>query len=350
MRKKLRLVVTGGAGMVGSYIAERFAAGKHEVTAIDNLSRLRYLGYKTHRRYLAWDALRRYKGVTRVVGDIRRVNDLKRVFRRGADLVVHAAGQVGVQTSLKHPHLDFELNALGTLRLLEAVRRWAPNATVIFCSTNKVYGDSINAIPVRVGAVRYFWRGKRGISENWPIDQTGHTPYGVSKLTGDLYMQEYAHSYGLRTAVLRMSCIYGERQLGMPDQGWVAWLALAVLKGWPITVYGTGKQVRDLLYVQDLARLCEAYYRSSCGSEVFNVGGGPQQTASVLEVLRHLERLFGKHPTVRFAKERPHDQRVYISDIRRVQRLVKWSPRVNVQEGLRRLTRWLKQNASLFDG
>lgn len=337
--------------MVGSHIAEHFAAQGHEIVTLDNRSRPRSLGYSLRRPYLAWDALRKYPGVKRIAGDIRRTEDLRRAFARGADLVVHAAGQVGVQESLRHPLRDGEINILGTERLLEATRRWCPGATVIFCSTNKVYGDSVNTLPTQEKSKRYVWRNHRiGIAEDWPVDRTGHTPYGVSKLAADLYVQEYGYSYGLRTAVFRMSCILGERQLGMTDQGWVAWMALATWMGWPITVYGTGKQVRDLLYVRDLARLCELYYRSGCSSEVFNVGGGPHQTASVLEILLRLEKLLRRPPKVRFAPGRLHDQRIYISDIRRAKRRLGWFPRVGIEESLRRVCRWITEHSHLFQG
>jgi len=348
MKRRLRVVVTGGAGMIGSHIAEHFSAQGARVVALDNLSRLRQLGYPLSRQHLAWGALRQYPNAKRLVGDIRRRSDLRSALSPGADLIVHAAGQVGVQESYRHPQSDCNINTLGTVRLLEAVRRLTPGATVIFCSTNKVYGGSVNALPIRIRATRYAWCNRRGIAEDWPVDRTPHTPYGVSKLAADLYVQEYAHSYGLRTAVFRMSCIYGERQLGMPDQGWVTWMALAILKGWPITVYGTGKQVRDLLHVQDLARLCKRYLHSACKSDVFNVGGGPKNSASVLEVLGRLAQLLGKTPRLRFAPERLHDQKIYLSNIRKAEKMLGWVPRIGVDQGLRRLTGWLKQRSDWF--
>lgn len=345
MKRPLRVLVTGGAGMIGSHVAEHFAKQGARVTALDNLSRLRYLSYKVLPKDLSWNILGKYPRVRRLVGDVRRPRDLREAFRGGADLVVHAAGQVGVQESMRHPVFDCQVNVLGTVRLLEALRRFAPDAALIFLSTNKVYGSSVNRIPVRSSRKRYLWAGLTGVSEDWPVDQSGHTPYGVSKLAADLYVQEYTLSYKMRTAVFRMSCIYGERQLGMSDQGWVAWMALAIQKGWPITIFGSGKQVRDLLYVGDLVRLCERFHSSHHPSGVFNVGGGPRQTASVLEILGRLEKLLKRPAKIRFSEERLFDQRVYISDIRRAQRLLEWFPKIGIDEGLKRLARWVRQNA-----
>ncbi len=187
-----------------------------------------------------------------------------------------------------------------------------------------------------------------GIPEDFPVDHTGHSPYGCSKLAADLYVQDYAHTYGLKTGVFRMSCIYGERQFGVEDQGWVAWFVIATLTGRPITIYGDGRQVRDVLYVGDLVRAFDLFLSSGIKHEVFNMGGGPTNTLSLLELLGLLGSLTGKTPVVRFSEWRKADQKVYVSDISKAKRLLGWSPTVSPKEGVSRLVSWVSGNIGLF--
>ena len=221
---------------------------------------------------------------------------------------------------------------------------------VIFCSTNKVYGENVNGIEVREDAGRYSFapEWEAGIPETFSIDRCEHTPYGCSKLTGDIYAQDFGHLYGLRAGVFRMSCIYGTRQFGLEDQGWVAWFVIAALAGKPITIFGDGKQVRDVLWIEDLLRAYEAFIRGDFRVEVFNMGGGPRFTLSLLELLEIIREETGVKPAIAYAGWRPSDQKVYISDTRRAQRILDWTPAVAPREGVRRLIAWTRENLPRF--
>lgn len=232
-----------------------------------------------------------------VNGDVRDFGQLQSAMV-GVDAVVHTAAQTAVTTSLSDPIKDFELNALGTLNVLEAIRHSKANVNFVGCSTNKVYGGNVNGVEIVEMEKRYSVRDEypNGIPEEFPIDHCEHTPYGCSKLTADLYIQDYVHTYGLRAAAFRMSCIYGERQFGVEDQGWLAWFAIATILGKPITIYGTGKQVRDVLYVGDLVRAFDAFLQGKGDPGVYNIGGGPNNTLSLLELLEMLRKLIPKKP------------------------------------------------------
>jgi CDP-paratose 2-epimerase len=241
----------------------------------------------------------------------------------GCEVIFHTAAQVAVTKSLENPVIDFEINARGTLNVLEVAR--TVDASVIYTSTNKVYGENVNKIPVTEMKSRYQYADSKyinGIPEDFPTDLTGHSPYGCSKLSADLYVQDYAYTYGLRTGVFRQSCIYGERQFGVEDQGWVAWFVIATLTDKPITIYGDGKQVRDVLYVKDLVRAFDAFLSSNLKHEVFNIVGGPENTLSPLELLELLKKNTGKYPKTLFSSWRMADQRVYVSDISKINRML----------------------------
>jgi len=223
------------------------------------------------------------------------------------------------------------------------------NGKTLFCgNTNKVYGENVDKIPLKEKKLRYVYEGVKGISENMSIDHTGHTPYGASKYVGDIYTQEYAHIYGMKTAVFRMSCIYGPRQFGFEDQGWVAWFIIAVLTNQPITIYGNGKQVRDLLYVEDLVKAYDKFASSNIRHGVYNIGGGPKNTISLLEFLDILKEELGKKPKISFSDWRPSDQKVYITDILKVQKELNWEPAVNPRQGVKRLIEWAKEVKNIF--
>jgi len=221
---------------------------------------------------------------------------------------------------------------------------------VVFCSTNKVFGANVNKVPLKEEETRWAFAGEHagGIPEDFSIDHCEHTPYGVSKLTGDLYMQDYAHLYGIKTGVFRMSCIYGTRQFGMEDQGWVAWFTIAALTGQPITIFGDGKQVRDLLWVDDLIDGYQAFLGSDKAHGVYNMGGGPENTLSLRELVSHLESRVGAKLPISFADWRPSDQKVYVSRISKVQRELGWSPKVTPHQGVERLIDWVEAHRDLF--
>lgn len=344
----MKILISGGAGFVGSHIAEYYAKRDDEVRVLDNLLRWKVFERGLGDPLFSWSYLKKYQNVELTKGDIRKPRDVKKVAE-GVDSIIHAAAQVAVTTSMQDPKLDFEVNALGTFNILEAAR--LNDSAVVYCSTNKVYGENVNSVPVAEGEKKYSFvdeKYKNGIPENFSIDRAWHTPYGCSKLAGDLYVQDYAHGYGLKTGVFRMSCIYGERQFGVEDQGWVAWFTIATMLGKPITIYGDGKQVRDVLYVGDLVEAFDAFLKSDLKHEVFNMGGGPNNTLSLLELLDLLERLAGKRPKISFADWRPADQKVYISDISRASERLGWKPKVSPDEGVEKLVNWVSNNLDLF--
>ncbi len=346
----MKILVTGGAGFVGSHVAEYYAKKGDEVVIFDNLSRSMLLGYDALNTVYNWDYLKKYDNIDRIKGDIRDIGAIE-TASKDTDLIIHTAAQTAVTTSVKDPRTDFEINALGTFNVLEAARKSKSNTSVIFCSTNKVYGDNVNKIPVKEQDKRYVFKDpnyKKGIPEIFSTDLCEHTPYGTSKFSGDIYVQDYSHVYGLKTAIFRMSCIYGKRQFGVEDQGWVAWFVIATLTNNPITIYGDGKQVRDVLYIEDLIKAYDLFMKSNLKQEVFNIGGGSENTLSLLELLDLLEELTGMGAKISYANWRPSDQKVYISDIGKIQEKLKWKPEVNPRDGVNRLVDWVKENNSLF--
>lgn len=346
----MRVLVTGGAGFIGSHIAEHYAQKGDEVICYDNLSRANLLGRSLNSTY-NWNYLTGFPSVKLIKGDVRDLEQLKKVAK-GVDAIIHTAAQTAVTTSIEDPKTDFEVNALGTFNILEAARLSNSEPVVIYCSTNKVYGENVNKGSVIEKGSRYVFQEKfkKGIAETVPIDLCEHTPYGCSKLSGDLYVQDYGHLYGLKTGVFRMSCIYGTRQFGVEDQGWVAWFAIATVLGKPITVYGDGKQVRDVLYIDDLVSAFNSFIAGDLRQEVFNLGGGPENTISLLELLDLLEESTGKRSEIGFAPWRPSDQKVYISDISQAKMKLNWEPKVSPEQGVERLVAWVRQNESILKG
>lgn len=342
----MKVLVTGGAGFVGSHVAQYYAKRGSEVVVFDNLSRVEILGKSVGDPLYNWNYLKNnYRDVELVKGDIRSFEEVK-VASKDVDAIVHTAAQVAVTTSLSDPRTDFEINAFGTFNVLEAAR--LNDAALILCSTNKVYGENVNKIPVKEEGKRYCFADEKyrnGIPETFSVDLCGHSPYGCSKLAADLYVQDYAHTYGLKTGVFRMSCIYGVRQFGVEDQGWVAWFVIATLTDRPLTIYGDGKQVRDVLYVKDLVEAFDKFLNSNLKHEVFNIGGGPENTLSLLELL---EELTGRRPKISFADWRLADQKVYISDITKAKEKLGWKPKISPREGVKRLVKWVSSNISLL--
>lgn len=346
----MKVLVTGGAGMVGSHAAEFFALNnpKNKVVVLDNLMRSKIFGYDKNSVEFNWNYLKKFKNIERIKGDVRDDRDVAKAIGKGVDVVIHTAGQPGVPSSVRIPKEDFSINAFGTLNVLEAARKKSKETVIVYCSTNKVYGENVDKIPLIEKEKRYAYKGVVGVSEAMSTDLTGHTPYGVSKLVGDLYVQEYSYIYKMRTAVFRMSCIYGTRQFGFEDQGWVAWFIIATLLNKPITIYGNGKQVRDMLYVDDLVEGYNCFINSNLERGLFNIGGSPDNTISLLEFLDELEALTGKRPKVNFADWRPSDQKVYVTDTAKVEKILKWKPKTRVREGIKRLLEWIEANETYF--
>ncbi len=340
----MRVLVTGGAGFIGCNLVDRLLGQGHQVVVFDNLSR------RGTPANVAWLRERHGADSFRLVqADLRDYEALLEATR-GAELIYHLAGQTAVTTSVAHPREDFEANALGTFNALEAARHAGSHPIFIFASTNKVYG-AMEDVAVVQEARRYRYRDlPMGVPETRPLDF--HSPYGCSKGAADQYVRDYARIYGLRTVVFRQSCIYGPRQMGVEDQGWVAWFIIAAVTGQPITIYGDGKQVRDVLYIDDLLNVFEAAVEriDVAAGQVYNIGGGPEHTISVwAEFGPMLEKLLGRRVQVSYGDWRPGDQKVYVSDIRKAQRDLDWSPKVGVEEGVRRLVEWVLENRDFFE-
>ncbi|UCD55228.1 MAG: GDP-mannose 4,6-dehydratase [Candidatus Omnitrophota bacterium] len=344
----MKILITGGAGMVGSHAAEFYALRGDEVIVFDNLMRSKLFGYDKKSVEFNWNYLAGFKNIKRVLGDIRNTGDLKKVITKDIDIIVHTAGQPGVGFSIGDPSEDYTINAFGTFNVLEHIRKICPGSCFIYCSTNKVYGENVSQLPLAETDMRYRFKDINAIDENFRIDLTPHTPYGASKYVGDIYAQEYAYTYGIKAAVFRMSCTYGTRQFGFEDQGWLAHFIISNLVNRPITIYGDGKQVRDVLYVEDLVGAFDLFAKSDIKRETFNIGGGPRNTLSLLEFMKIVEGKTGKTFKVGFDKWRPSDQRVYISDISKIEKILGWSPKISIDEGINKVLNWAEKNLSFF--
>jgi CDP-paratose 2-epimerase len=340
------VLVTGGAGFIGSNLVHRLASRGERVRVLDDLSRA---GVE---RNLAWLREQHGGALDVSIGDVRDARAVEGAVR-GAGFVVHLAAQVAVTTSLVDPITDFEINARGTLQVLEAIRAQPDPPGLLFTSTNKVYGDLAD-VTLERGHARYAPAdaelAAHGIGEHRPLEF--HSPYGCSKGTADQYVLDYAKTFGLAAAVVRMSCIYGPRQFGNEDQGWVAHFLIRARRGERITLYGDGRQVRDILCVDDLL---DAFDRVRDGIDrlagrAFNVGGGPDNQISLLELVERIERRVGAMPSLVFEPWRRADQRWYVSDVRSIAEHTGWRPRVGVDEGLDRFARWVDELVSPTGG
>jgi CDP-paratose 2-epimerase len=336
MRRRSMVLITGGSGFVGANLADRLAAAGERVLIYDNLSRPNVLWN------LEWLQQRHGHRIETAIADVRDADSLRETVRQ-ASAVFHLAAQVAVTNSLEDPINDSEINARGTLNVLEAARRRPNPPPLFFASTNKVYGEPFepSRLVERESRYRPADRLPRAVDETWPLDLG--SPHGCSKGAADQYVLDYARVFRLRTLVFRMSCLYGPLQFGTEDQGWVAHFLIRALKGQPITIFGDGKQVRDLLYVDDAvnAYLLGRARIGALAGNVFNLGGGPDNTASLLELLARFPELGIASPPIRFADWRPGDQLYYVSDTSRFEQLADWRPMTGIAEGLRRLRRWL---------
>jgi CDP-paratose 2-epimerase len=340
---KKNYFVTGGAGFIGSNYVYRLLERGEKVTVYDNLSRA---GAPRNLKWLQEKFGK--KAFELVIGDVRDAGQLA-VSARGADVIVHLAGQVAVTTSVVRPREDFEINALGTFNVLEAARLNERNPIFLYSSTNKVYGGMDDVKVVERNGRWEYESLPFGASETQPLDF--HSPYGCSKGTGDQYVRDYSRIYGLRSVVLRQSCIYGPRQFGVEDQGWVAWMIIAAVTGKQISIYGDGKQIRDLLHVYDLNDAYDAIIQNidKVKGEVFNLGGGSENTMSIwTEFGPRLEKLLGKPIPVVRGDWRPGDQKVFVADTRKAEKMLGWKPKYDVDKGVKQLFDWVNENSHLF--
>jgi CDP-paratose 2-epimerase len=331
------VLITGGAGFIGCNLAHRLLREGRRVIVFDNLSR------NGVTRNLRWLREQHGEAVEAVIADVRDPEAVQRAVAR-AGQVFHFAAQVAVTTSLDDPVNDFSVNGRGTINVLEAIRRSRHRPPLVFTSTNKVYGGLDDVALADTGA-RYTptdaTLAAEGVGESRPLDF--HSPYGCSKGTADQYVRDYARSFGLQTVVFRMSCIYGPHQFGTEDQGWVAHFLIRALDGEPIVLYGDGKQVRDILFVEDLVNalvLAQRNVRRISG-QAFNIGGGAANTTSLIELLELIGDIHGAKPDIVLRGWRTGDQRYYVSNTARFRSATGWSPAVGVRDGVRRLYQWL---------
>ena len=340
---KRKWIITGAAGFIGCHAASRFHQAGDEVVLVDNLSRR---GAEANLDWL------REQGVSQFYqADVRDADALRDILAQhaDADAVLHLAAQVAVTTSVKDPRHDFEVNALGTFNVLEAVRQAAGGRpAVLYASTNKVYGG-MESVRILEKEGRYAYADyPQGMDESQRLDF--HSPYGCSKGCGDQYVIDYSRIYGLKTVSFRQSCIYGTRQFGIEDQGWIAWFCVAATMGQPFTIYGDGKQIRDALWVGDLI---DCYERAltridDVAGQAFNIGGGPGNTLSLNELVAFLAEAFGRAFAVPHADWRPGDQRVFVADVGKAKRLLGWEPAMPIREGVAQLLAWVRANRTLF--
>ncbi len=337
----MKVLITGGAGFIGCNAASRYLRRGDKVVVVDDLSRL---GAYENLEWLKSQGLLTFLKV-----DVRDEHRVTQAFQehRDAGLVLHLAAQVAVTTSITNPRDDFEVNAWGTFNVLEGIRRAGISAPLIYASTNKVYGE-LNGIGTVDGTSRYSHADlPYGVAETQDLDF--HSPYACSKGAADEYVREYHRIYGVRSVVFRQSCVYGYRQFGTEDQGWIAWFMIAARQGRPITVYGDGKQVRDVLFIDDLLDAFDAAANVPIAAgRAYNIGGGPDNVVSVLDILAYLERREGRPVPYQLEGWRFGDPKVYISDIRRARRELGWTPKIGWQRGLDLLYEWVSSNQELF--
>jgi CDP-paratose 2-epimerase len=336
-----RILITGGAGFIGSNAVRYFAARNWNVTVLDNLSRI---GADKNLEWLQGGTTFHFEQA-----DVRDQPRIERILAQGRfEAVLHLAAQVAVTTSVVDPRTDFAVNALGTFNMLDAVRVHCPHAVFIFASTNKVYGK-VAAADTKLLGNRYVYVDRpHGINENEPLDFL--SPYGCSKGAADQYVLDYARIYGIPATSFRQSCVYGPRQFGVEDQGWVAWFVIASILRRRLTIYGDGKQVRDVLHVDDLLHAYEAAIRvpDKVGQQAFNVGGGPAHALSLLELIEMLEARLGRKIKPGRGEWRPGDQHAYVSDTRKLEAALGWRAEIGVQAGVDQLVDWVVQNRNAF--
>lgn len=346
-KMKKTLIVTGGCGFIGTNIALLAVKNGYHVVVFDS-----FIRPNTEENA---EILKKAK-VEVIRGDVRNQHDLERLPTKAAG-IIHLAANPGIPWSVKWPLYDFTTNALGTLHILEFARRY--EIPVLFASTNKIYTEEVNLFPLKEQKTRYSWDfskkipnsvrsavrdgiSEKGVNELFPMDSAGefpHSPYGTSKATGDLYCQEYFHIYELPVVINRMACIYGLYQKGVEDQGWTDWFVRAKLNNLPITIYGDGKQVRDALFGSDVAELylLELEQIDKVKGQVFNVGGGMDNTISLLEAINYLNKKDGRKLEISYKPWRPADQKIYIADITKVKKFTGWEPKTSVFDGIEQI-------------
>lgn len=340
----MKVLVTGGCGFLGSHVCECYAKKGAEVISYDNMTK-----HELERTGFAAEAARNYNrdylkslGVKMVKADIRNFEELLD-YAQGCDYIIHTAAQPAMTISWEDPRLDFTTNAIGTFNALEVARLM--KIPVASCATIHVYGNEINET-LKEGGKRYI-REPESIDENHPTLGGIITPLHASKGMGDIYVKTYIDTYKLEAASFRLTGIYGTRQFGGEDHGWVANFAIRSVLGWPLTIFGTGKQVRDIIYATDVCEAFDGFYKSRKPG-IYNIGGGQMTAISLLECIDILEEINGKRPEVKFAPDRHGDLRYFVCDINKAKRELNWNPKIMPKEGIKKLVEWIKENRNIF--
>lgn len=349
----MKVIVTGGCGLIGYHASMYYHNQGHEIVVIDNLERSSLLGHtevSKDKEEFNKNKLEEI-GIKVILMDVSQANTFKYLeARERFDLIIHLAGQCGVPTSIANPRRDMEINLIGTFNVLEYARKYG--STVLFASTNKIYPLKDDEFIFNEEHSRWVFRNKQWREKGFPIVQLpedSRTPYGWSKYSADLLCQEYYHTYGVRTGVFRMSCIYGPNQyLNFSEQGWSVWFTVAINKGYPLTIYGDGFQIRDMLYMEDCVRAYDSFYKSNLQHGVFNLGGGPENTLSINECIKFLEQITGKKANISYSDWRSCDQKCYVSNIEETKQLLNWNPKVTPENGLIKVHKWALENLDLF--
>lgn len=338
---KKTILITGGCGFIGTNTAAFYLKRGWKVISFDNLFRV---GAKQN---LNW--LKQQKGDFHFIkGDVRKADEVLAAFKKyQPDFVLHLAAQVTMVTSITNPREDFEINALGTFNVLEAMRLTKSKAAALYSSTNKVMGELLS-LPVVEKAKRYDYKSIKGVNEHFPLDF--HGPYGCSKGCGDQYFLDYARIFGLNTVVFRQSGIYGPHQFGIEEQGWLAWFCNALLFKKPVTIFGNGKQVRDVLYVDDLILAYDSVLTNikKTRGKAYTIGGGNSFSLSIWELFEILEKITGERFNYKFGPWRAGDQKIYISDLTSAKRDFSWFPKTSPKEGVKKLYDWITQNQPII--
>ncbi len=359
------ILITGGLGFIGSHSAIKLYEEGYKVILVDNLSRpAPNITQQQAQRYNKLFLEDHFPEIEIILGDIRNANLLSDIFRRHKpDGVLHAAGQTSAVGSIVNPENDFTNNVVGLFNTLELSRKSASVKSFCYLSTNKVYGENVDGILLTDAETAYTPENPAylGMDESGRVDRSKHTPYGVSKLAGDLYVQEYARMYGLNSAVFRMSCIYGPRQFGFVEQGWISHFLINAVAEKPIDIFGSGKQVRDILFISDLTSLIHKYFNGALSlppsgtsdigkgnNIIFNVGGGAKNAVSVTEVLNLIKKIAPLSPQIRYDRPRQADQKYYVSNISKVCRAFGWAPEVSPEEGILASYHWIANHKGFF--
>jgi CDP-paratose 2-epimerase len=340
----MKVLVTGGCGFLGSHVCEFYRQKGWEVVSYDNLTK-----HEMQRTGFAAEAARNYNwnylkklGVDLIKADIRNFEALMD-YSQNCDYIIHTAAQPAMTISWEDPRLDFSTNVLGTFNVLETAR--ILKIPVASCATIHIYGNKINT-ELKEGDKRYL-REPEGIDENYPTLEGTITPLHASKAAGDIYLRVYIDTYQLKAASFRLTGIYGTRQFGGEDHGWVANFAIRSILNWPITLFGTGKQVRDIIYATDVCEAFDAFFRTG-NPGIYNIGGGSRTAISLLECIDLLKTINRQAPEFHFAQDRLGDLRYFICDISKAQRDLNWTPRIMPKEGIETLVGWIKENRDVF--